>query len=58
VPDGFIEVGLSPDGKTVVLNHPKIAQSENGGHIIFTPAQALSLARTLIHAALESICEH
>jgi len=47
----FLEVGLNEDGE-VIINHPNIEQDEQGGHLVFSPAQAENLALQLLkHAA-------
>jgi hypothetical protein len=50
--EGYLEVGWK-DGE-VVVNHPDLKPDENGvGHIVFSPAQARSLATLLIkHASI------
>ncbi len=49
---GFLEVGLSEDGKEVIVNHPDLKPDENGvGHIVFSPTQAISLALLLLEKA-------
>jgi hypothetical protein len=42
--NGFLEVGISDDGREVIVNHPQIDQDERGGWIGFTPAEARALA--------------
>jgi hypothetical protein len=49
---GVLEVGVNPDTHEVVINHPDLQPDANGvGHIIFSPAQALALAATLMKQA-------
>jgi hypothetical protein len=49
---GFLEVGVSQDGKDVVLNHPDLLVDDQGvGHIVFSPAEARGLALTLLKKA-------
>lgn len=51
---GFLEVGLSTDGKEVVVNHPDLQPDENGvGHIVFSPSEARHLAMLLLAKADE-----
>lgn len=51
---GFLEVGLSANGKEVVVNHPDLQPDENGvGHIVFAPHEAMSLAMLLLAKADE-----
>lgn len=48
---GILEVGCN-DAHEVVINHPDLKPDENGvGHIVFSPAQALELAKTLTKQA-------
>jgi hypothetical protein len=48
---GVLEVGCN-DAHEVVINHPDLKPDENGvGHIVFSPAQALELAKTLTKQA-------
>jgi len=51
--EGVLEVGLTSDETSVVLNHPQIEQDEHGGHIIFSPQQAQEFARLLLKKAGE-----
>lgn len=40
---GVLEVGISEDGREVVVNHPDLMPDANGvGHIVFSPNQARS----------------
>jgi hypothetical protein len=51
---GYLEVGLN-DENEIVINHPDMKPDENGmGHIVFSPAQALALARLLTKQAKEA----
>jgi len=52
---GFLEVGHL-NGE-VVVNHPDLLPDENGvGHIVFSPEQAINLARLLaIHAGAAQV---
>lgn len=52
---GFLEVGLSADGKEVVVNHPDLKPDEHGvGHIVFSPSEARNLAMLLLEKADET----
>jgi hypothetical protein len=52
--EGFLEVGISEDGREVVVNHPDLKPDKNGvGHIVFSPAQARSLAESLLAKAAD-----
>lgn len=54
-PPGFLEVGVTADGRHVIVNHPEIDTDEEGcGHIVFSPAQAREFARLLLECADES----
>lgn len=51
---GFLEVGITPDGKEVIVNHPDLLPDAKGvGHIIFSPAQARDLALVLLKKSRE-----
>jgi hypothetical protein len=51
---GFLLVGISEDGKEVVVNHPDLQPDANGvGHIVFSPRQARNLAHLLLSKADE-----
>jgi hypothetical protein len=51
---GFLEVGLSEDGKEVVINHPDLKPDANGvGHIVFSAWEAKSLGLLLLKKADE-----
>lgn len=53
--DGFLEVGTTPKGDEVVINHPRLQVDEKGnGHIVFSPAQARAFARTVLKKADEA----
>jgi len=50
---GVLEVGTNEFGE-VVVNHPDLKPDKDGvGHIVFSPDQARSFARTLIRKANE-----
>ena len=53
-PERYLEVGVTLDGREVIINHPDLEPDENGvGHIVFSPQQARSLARLPIkHAGI------
>lgn len=56
LPARYLEVGLTPDGREVLINHPDLRPDANGvGHIVFSPAQARALARLLLRKA--DLCE-
>jgi hypothetical protein len=45
---GVLHVGLTSDGREVVINHPLLEADKNGGgHIVFSPKQARHLAAAL-----------
>lgn len=49
---GFLQVGLTEDGKEVLINHPDLQPDENGcGHIVFSAEEARGLARLLLAKA-------
>ncbi len=48
-----LEVGTNDRGE-VVINHPMLQQDEDGGHLVFSPRQARSLADTLYKKAAEA----
>jgi hypothetical protein len=51
---GFLEVGVSADGREVVINHPDLQPDARGvGHIVFSPDEARDLARVLLRKADE-----
>lgn len=53
---GFLEVGLSADGKEVIVNHPDLQPDAQGvGHIVFSPREARDLALLLLRKADETI---
>ena len=53
--NGILEVGLSKDGREVIINHPDLKPDAQGvGHIVFSPTQAENLARSLLKHALTS----
>ena len=53
-PENCLEVGLTPDGREVVINHPDLQPDANGcGHIVFSPQQARWLAKLLMRKADE-----
>jgi hypothetical protein len=47
---GFLEVGHNEQGE-VVVTHPDMKPDTDGGHIVFSPAEARNLARLLIERA-------
>jgi hypothetical protein len=54
VPAGFLSVGVSEDGREVVVNHPDLQPDANGvGHLVFSPEQARAFARLLLAKAEE-----
>lgn len=55
VPPGCLEVGLSMDERDVIINHPELTPNPDGhgGHIVFSPEQARSLAHLLLQKASE-----
>lgn len=54
---GFLEVGITPDGKEVIVNHPDLLPDAKGvGHIIFSPAQARAFALLVLKKA--DGCDH
>jgi hypothetical protein len=55
IPPYCLEVGLSMDEREVIINHPELTPSPDGcgGHIVFSPEQARSLARLLLQKAQE-----
>lgn len=49
---GTLEVGVSADGREVIVNHPDLKPDAAGvGHIVFSPEQARALARLLLAKA-------
>lgn len=53
-PKGYLIVGLTEDGKEVIVNHPDIDPDKDGvGYITFSPEQARNLARLLLEKAHE-----
>lgn len=53
-PENYLEVGLTPDEREVVINHPDLHVDAAGiGHIVFSPAQARHLAKLLLRKADE-----
>jgi len=51
---GHLQVGVSENGREVIVNHPNLQADANGvGHIVFSPLQARSLARKLLEKADE-----
>lgn len=56
LPERYLEVGLTPDQREVLINHPDIQTDANGcGHIVFSPAQARRLANLLLRKADECV---
>ena len=53
-PENYLEVGLTDDGREVVINHPQMMRNSNGvGYIVFSASQARQLARLLLRKADE-----
>jgi hypothetical protein len=53
-PERYLEVGLTPNEREIVINHPDLQPDAHGvGHIVFSPAQARHLARLLLRKAEE-----
>jgi hypothetical protein len=53
-PEHYLEVGLTQDERQVIINHPDLQVDEHGcGHIIFSPSQAIHLAKLLLRKANE-----
>jgi hypothetical protein len=51
---GILEVGITENGREVVINHPDLKPDAQGvGHIVFSPDQARNLGRLLILKANE-----
>jgi hypothetical protein len=56
LPEKYLMVGLTPDEREVIINHPDLQPDANGvGHIVFSPAQARHLARLLLRKADECL---
>jgi hypothetical protein len=57
LPEKYLEVGLTSDGREVIINHPVDPETTRlgSGHLVFSPAQARHLARLLLRKADE--CE-
>lgn len=55
LPEKYLEVGLTPDGREVIINHPVDPETVRlgMGHIVFSPAQARHLAKLLLRKADE-----
>ncbi len=55
LPANYLEVGLTPDGRDVIVNHPVDPETLRlgFGHIVFSPDQARRLAKLLLRAADE-----
>jgi len=52
VPAGFLTVGVSEDGRHVIVNHPDLKVDEKGvGHIVFSPSEARAFAQVLLAKA-------
>jgi hypothetical protein len=51
-PDHYLEIGLTPDGREIVVNFPGDAYTP-AHHTIFSPAQARHLAKLLLRKADE-----
>lgn len=51
-PTGCLEIGVSEDGREVIVNHPDLQPDAEGiGHIVFSPAQAREFAALLLKHA-------
>ncbi len=51
-PAGYLQVGLSPDCREVIVNHPDLQPDANGvGHLVFSPDQARTFAHLLLAKA-------
>lgn len=50
---GHLEVGTTGKGE-VVVNHPRMQEDDNGGHLVFSPAQARDFAKILLSKAVEA----
>lgn len=52
-----LEVGITPDGREVIVNHPEMEPSPNerGGHIVFSPQQARDFAALMFRKAGECL---
>jgi hypothetical protein len=51
---GFLEVGTNGRGE-IVVNHPDLKPDADGvGHIVFSPDQALNLAKLLLTKSVEA----
>lgn len=50
-----LEVGITPDGREVIVNHPEMEPnpSGSGGHIVFSPQQARDFAALMVQKAGE-----
>lgn len=56
LPARYLEVGLTLDGREVIINHPDLQPDAAGcGHIVFSAAQARHLARLLLRKADECV---
>ncbi len=55
LPEKYLEVGLTPDGREVIINHPVDPETVRlrFGHIVFSPDQARRLAKLLLRKADE-----
>lgn len=51
IPAGYLQVGNDEEYLNVVVNHPQIQQSAQGGHMVFSPAQAKAFAALLVKKA-------
>jgi hypothetical protein len=56
LPERYLKVGLTPDGREVIINHPVDPETVRvgAGHLVFSPAQARHLARLLLRKADEA----
>lgn len=49
---GALEVGVSADGREVIVNHPDLKPDAAGvGHIVFSPEQAIAFANLVLAKA-------
>lgn len=62
IPSGNLYVGLSEDGKHVIVNHPDLEPDADGcGHIVFSHDEALNFAMLLlrkVNTAQGVVCGH
>lgn len=56
LPEFFLEVGHTPDGREIIVNHPQLLVDEHGcGHIVFSAEQARRFAKLLLRKAEECV---